>query len=42
MPFHDVPAKVDDFPQQELQVLQLWKETNAFSTLRALHAGQPH
>jgi isoleucyl-tRNA synthetase len=42
MPFHDVPAKVDDFPQQELQVLQLWRETNAFSTLRALHAGQPH
>jgi isoleucyl-tRNA synthetase len=42
MPFHDVPAKVDDFPQQELQVLVLWQETKAFQTLRTLHAGQPH
>jgi isoleucyl-tRNA synthetase len=42
MPFHDVPAKVDDFPQQELQVLALWQETKAFQTLRTLHTGQPH
>lgn len=42
MPFHDVPAKVDDFPRLEREVLQLWKETRAFQTLRTLHAGQPH
>jgi isoleucyl-tRNA synthetase len=41
MPFQDVPAKVDDFPTQELQVLQLWKDIRAFDTLRALHRGQP-
>jgi len=41
MPFRDVPAKVDDFPTQELHVLQLWKEIRAFDTLRALHRGQP-
>ena len=42
MPFHDVPAKVEDFPKQELDVLQLWQDTQAFHKLRALHAGQPH
>ena len=41
MPFRDVPAKVDDFPAQELQVLQLWQDIRAFDTLRALHRGQP-
>ena len=41
MPFQDVPAKIDDFPTQELQVLQLWKDLKAFDTLRALHRGQP-
>ena len=41
MPFRDVPAKVDDFPAQELQVLQFWKDTKAFNTLRALRQGQP-
>ena len=41
MPFQDVPAKVDDYAKQEHEVLQLWKDTNAFQTLRTLHAGQP-
>ena len=41
MSFQDVPAKVDDFPTQELQVLQFWHEIKAFDTLRALHQGQP-
>ena len=41
MPFQDVPAKVDDYAKQEHEVLRLWKDTNAFQTLRALHAGQP-
>ncbi len=41
MPFQDVPAKVDDFPTQELEVLQFWHEIKAFDTLRRLHRGQP-
>jgi isoleucyl-tRNA synthetase len=41
MPFRDVPAKVEDFPTQELEVLQFWRDTHAFETLRALHRGQP-
>ena len=41
MPFQDVPAKVDDFPTQELQVLQFWHDIKAFDTLRALHREQP-
>ncbi len=41
MPFRDVPAKVDDFPAQELGVLQFWRDTHAFETLRTLHRGQP-
>ena len=41
MPFQDVPAKVDDYAKQEHEVLRLWKDTGAFQTLRALHAGQP-
>ncbi len=41
MPFRDVPAKVDDFPAQELDVLQFWRDTHAFETLRTLHRGQP-
>ena len=41
MPFQDVPAKVDDYAKQEHEVLQLWKDTDAFQTLRTLHAGQP-
>ena len=41
MPFQDVPAKIDDYAKQEHEVLQLWKDTDAFQTLRTLHAGQP-
>ena len=41
MPFRDVPAKVEDFPTQELEVLQFWKDTKAFDTLRTIRAGQP-
>ena len=41
MPFQDVPTKVDDYAKQEHEVLQLWKDTGAFQTLRTLHAGQP-
>jgi len=40
MPFKDVPANVD-FPSQEREVLQFWKETNAFQKLRELRKGQP-
>src|SRR5512136_2051353 len=40
MPFKDVPANVD-FPAQEREVLQFWKETNAFQKLRELRKGQP-
>ena len=40
MPFRDVPSKVD-FPAQEHEILDLWKETEAFERLRALHKGQP-
>jgi isoleucyl-tRNA synthetase len=41
MSFQDVPAKVD-FAAQELEVLEFWKESQAFPKLRALHKGQPH
>jgi isoleucyl-tRNA synthetase len=41
MPFKDVPAKVN-FPAQELEVIEFWKESQAFPKLRALHKGQPH
>ncbi len=41
MPFKEVPSKVD-FPQQELDVLQFWKETDAFRKMVSLHKGQPH
>src|SRR5215813_8930235 len=41
MPFQDVPAKINDFPTQELQVLQFWHNSKAFDTLRRLHRGQP-
>lgn len=42
MPFHDVPAKVDDFAAQELEVLAFWKQSQSFATLRQLRSGQPH
>ncbi len=41
MPFKEVPAQVD-FPAQEREVLEFWKETDAFHKLRALREGQPH
>ena len=41
MPFQEVPAKIDDYARQEHDVLQLWKDTDAFRTLRRLRAGQP-
>ena len=41
MPFNEVPAKVD-FPDQELEVLKFWKESDAFHKMRRLHKGQPH
>ncbi|MCX7839706.1 MAG: class I tRNA ligase family protein [Anaerolineae bacterium] len=40
MPFQPVPTKVD-FVAQEKQILQFWKETRAFYTMRELHKGQP-
>jgi isoleucyl-tRNA synthetase len=40
MPFKDVPANVD-FPAQERETLEFWKETNAFQKLRELRKGQP-
>jgi len=40
MPFKDVPSSVD-FGAQEREILTLWKETNAFQTMRDLHKHQP-
>jgi len=40
MPFKEVPAKVD-FPVQEQQLLQFWKENRLFARQRQLHAGDP-
>ncbi|MBN2148687.1 MAG: class I tRNA ligase family protein, partial [Anaerolineales bacterium] len=40
MPFSEVPNKID-FPQQEREVLQFWKESKAFEKMVALHKGQP-
>jgi len=41
MPFREVPTKVD-FPEQERQLLQFWKEGAAFEKLRQIHANHPH
>ena len=41
MPFQEVPAKIDDYARQERDVLRLWKDTDAFRTLRRLRAGKP-
>ena len=41
MPFKEVPGQVD-FPVQEREVLEFWKETDAFHKMRELHKGQPH
>ncbi len=40
MPIKQVPNKVN-FIEQEHEVLQFWKDTRAFETMRALHRGQP-
>jgi isoleucyl-tRNA synthetase len=40
MPFKEVPANVD-FSAQEREVLEFWKETDAFHKMRELHKGQP-
>ena len=40
MPFKDVPSNVD-FIKQEHQVLDFWKESNAFDKLRQLRKGSP-
>ena len=41
MPFQEVPGKIDDYARQEHDVLKLWKDTDAFGTLRRLRAGKP-
>ncbi len=41
MPFKDVPTKVD-FPGQERQVLDFWKEEGAFKKLVELRQDNPH
>ena len=38
MPFKDVPTKMD-FPAQERDILQFWKESNAFQKLRDIGVG---
>ena len=40
MPFKPVPTTVD-FPAQEREILQWWKDTDAFNTLRRLRASSP-
>jgi len=40
MPFKDVPSNVD-FIKQEHEVLDFWKESNAFNKLRQLRKGSP-
>jgi isoleucyl-tRNA synthetase len=41
MPFKEIPQKVD-FPAQERETLQFWKQTRAFARLRELHQHDPH
>src|SRR5512142_1443723 len=41
MAFRDVPNRVD-FPAQERELLEFWKESNAFQKMRELHQGEPH
>ena len=40
MSFKEVPSKVD-FPTQEQETLNFWKETGAFKKMVELHKGQP-
>jgi isoleucyl-tRNA synthetase len=41
MPFKEVPVKVD-FPSQEKEILEFWRNTHAFDKLRQLHKDDPH
>ncbi len=41
MPFKPVPTKID-FSAQERELLEFWKETNAFRKLVDLHKNDPH
>ena len=41
MPFKSVPTKID-FPAQERDLLEFWRETNAFQKLTDLHKDDPH
>src|SRR5574338_1591328 len=41
MAFREVPNRID-FPAQERELLQFWKENRAFEKMRRLHAGEPH
>jgi isoleucyl-tRNA synthetase len=40
MPFKDVPSKVD-FPAQEQDILQWWKENKSFERLQSIQKGRP-
>ncbi len=40
MPFKDVPSNVD-FPAQERDLLQWWKDNKSFEKLRAIQKGRP-
>jgi isoleucyl-tRNA synthetase len=40
MPFKDVPTKMD-FPAQERDILQFWKESKAFQKLQEVHRHDP-
>ena len=41
MAFRDVPNRLD-FPAQERELLQFWKDNQAFQKMRQLHQGEPH
>ncbi len=41
MSFKEVPNKVD-FPAQERELLQFWKENNSFAKMCTLHKDDPH
>lgn len=39
MPFQEVKTQVD-FAAQEREIIQFWREAEAFQQLRALHKGE--
>ncbi len=41
MPFREVPTKVD-FPAQEREILEFWKNSQAFQKMREIHKGKSH